>query len=404
MGHRWRSTGPRCADTKGDSIGRRRGEWWESVARSHTGGLLDFTYPCASLYAEAHAQPLAQPPSADEQAEDRRKAAAWAYTVLNDPRALILEVGTVGTFDGPTNPYCRAALCEIAVRTTSGDLLMDALINPDWEPLPVHELTAGGLDPHAVAAAPTFRSFRRDLEALLAGRRVVSFGRSRVYSVLFCELEYDYLRDCFENGALTVDHPDILDVLGRSTFECAQLAYSHHLGRWDADWHRPMLGKHPSGALPAAERSAVVLEVLRGMAVQAPDRYLELCQQAEDAERSGRSRQRTKTQGERRVRLPLARQAVLVRAGFRCENPSCSDSGYTQDMTDAGEPLLQVHHIDEHAKDGRDHPDTMIALCANCHERVTRGRNRKQLNATFRAAAYAAHQKHASADPVKTEE
>ncbi|MFI6540146.1 HNH endonuclease [Nonomuraea sp. NPDC050547] len=287
-------------------------------------------------------------------------------------------------------------MCEIAIRTADGDLLIDTLVNPFWDPLPARELTAVGLNPRAVKNAPTFRNLRRELQDLLVGRRVVSFGRSRVYSVLYCELEYDVTDVCFESGTLVMDHHDILDLLGRSTFECAQLAYSRYLGREDADGHRPRVRRHPSQAPLAAERSEAVLEVLRRMATQAPDRYLDLCRQAEEAERSGRSGRRVETQGERRVRLALARQAVLIRAGRRCENPFCPDSGYTHDVTDKGEPLLQVHHIDEHAQGGRDHPDTMIALCANCHERVTRGRSRKQLNETFRAAARAAHQKQAA--------
>ncbi|MFF3445442.1 HNH endonuclease [Streptosporangium sp. NPDC002721] len=371
------------------------GKWWEETVGSHTGGRLDFTYPCTSLYSDGHAQPLTQPPSVDERIEDRREAAAWAHAVLDDPRMLILEVSTVGTFDGLTSPNHRAALCEIAVRTADGDLLMDTLVNPIWDPLPTKELATAGLNPRLVEDAPTFRKLRQEFQDLLAGRRVVSFGRSHVYSVLYCELEYHVWGDCLENSVLTIDHFGILDILGRSTFECAQLAYSRYRGRWNTDRHRLMLLKHPSRAASAAERSQTVLKVLQEMATQAPGRYLDLCRQAEEAERSGRSHRRVDTQGERRVRLSPARQAVLIRAGSQCENPSCLDSGYTHDVTDKGEPLLQVHHIDEHAQSGRDHPDTMIALCANCHDRVTRGRNHKQLNETFRAAAGAAHQKQA---------
>ncbi|MFI6540145.1 hypothetical protein ACIBHY_47315 [Nonomuraea sp. NPDC050547] len=51
-------------------------DWWENTVGSHTGGRYNFTYPCVSVYAEAHAQPLTQPPTASEQAEDCRAAAA----------------------------------------------------------------------------------------------------------------------------------------------------------------------------------------------------------------------------------------------------------------------------------------------------------------------------------------
>ncbi|MEW9527380.1 HNH endonuclease [Microbispora sp. NPDC049125] len=373
----------------------REQEWWYEIVGPLTGDQFGFTYPCTSLYAEVHAQPLTQPPSPDEQVEDRREAAGWADSVLNDPRTLILEMSTVGNFD-VTDPLERAALCEIAICTTRGKLLMDTLVCPTWGNLPTEELIALGLDPHAVAVAPTFRQLRREIKTLLADHRVVSFGRSRAYSVLFCELEYDRGGDCLEDGALAIEHVDILGDLGKSIFECAQLAYSCYLGQWNADQRRYSLCEHPAPVASAAKRSAAVLELLRVMAAQAPDRYLDLCQIAEEAERSGRSLRRIETQGERRIRLARARDAVLNRAGTRCENPSCPDSGYLQDVSDKGEPLLQVHHIEEHAQNGRDHPDTMIALCANCHERVTRGRTRKQLNEIFRTAALARHQKYVS--------
>ena len=80
------------------------------------------------------------------------------------------------------------------------------------------------------------------------------------------------------------------------------------------------------------------------------------------------------------------------------ENPTCTDPGYREDVTDAGKPLLEVHHTDgdpvaAFARGARDHPSTMLALCRNCHGLVTHGRNRASLNQIFAAAAKDAHQR-----------
>ncbi|MGW4963537.1 hypothetical protein ACWEPL_40515 [Nonomuraea sp. NPDC004186] len=84
--------------------------------------------------------------------------------------------------------------------------------------------------------------------------------------------------------------------------------------------------------------------------------------------------------------------------GGWCENPTCTDTGYRHDVTDAGGPLLEVHHADgdpaaAFACGARDHPSTMLALCRNCHGLVTHGRNRAALNLVFAAAAKEAHQR-----------
>lgn len=94
--------------------------------------------------------------------------------------------------------------------------------------------------------------------------------------------------------------------------------------------------------------------------------------------------------GDRRVRNPAARRAVVIRSGGRCENPECllPDLPY---RTQAGEPLLEVDHIDDHADGGRDHPAAMIALCPNCHRNKTHGAERAALTERLRKVAAKRH-------------
>lgn len=79
----------------------------------------------------------------------------------------------------------------------------------------------------------------------------------------------------------------------------------------------------------------------------------------------------------RYVRSEVPRKAVLIRSGGKCENPGCL--GHPDELTDAGDPILEVDHVNDIAKGGWDTTDVMIALCPNCHALKTRGRNSKQL-------------------------
>jgi len=45
-----------------------------------------------------------------------------------------------------------------------------------------------------------------------------------------------------------------------------------------------------------------------------------------------------------------------------------------------GEPYLEVHHIAEVSNGGSDSPMNVIALCPNCHRRVTHGQDRTDYN------------------------
>ncbi len=91
----------------------------------------------------------------------------------------------------------------------------------------------------------------------------------------------------------------------------------------------------------------------------------------------------------RPVRLQAARRAVLIRSGGRCENPDCGE--VAPDVTDRGLPVLDVDHVEDIAKGGRDHPEQMIALCPNCHAVKTRGKTRHAMYPKLLAAAARRH-------------
>jgi 5-methylcytosine-specific restriction enzyme A len=89
------------------------------------------------------------------------------------------------------------------------------------------------------------------------------------------------------------------------------------------------------------------------------------------------------------LRSAKARRAVLIRSAGKCENPRCT--GQAQDLTDSGDPILEVDHIRDLALGGADDPAQMIALCPNCHAIKTRGRTREQLRELLLTTAEQRH-------------
>ncbi|MER7534445.1 HNH endonuclease signature motif containing protein [Streptomyces sp. NPDC097704] len=107
------------------------------------------------------------------------------------------------------------------------------------------------------------------------------------------------------------------------------------------------------------------------------DRYRKLSAAARRtaAQRTKRSKLTTV---ERFLRSAPAREAVILRSDGRCENPECL--GHPTERTDKGAPLLEVDHVTQLSDGGDDTPESMIALCPNCHALKTRGSNRRELS------------------------
>ncbi len=105
---------------------------------------------------------------------------------------------------------------------------------------------------------------------------------------------------------------------------------------------------------------------------------------------ASRSRRSKLTQVERYLRSPAARQAVILRSDGQCENPACL--GHPSELTDAGLPILEVDHVNDLGRGGQDTPETMIALCPNCHALKTRGSNRHSLRKELLVVAGSRHQ------------
>jgi 5-methylcytosine-specific restriction protein A len=145
------------------------------------------------------------------------------------------------------------------------------------------------------------------------------------------------------------------------------------------------------GAIPQALLADVGLQPARtGRPPQSDfEAYRRLCRSVEAAEVRGDHDRIGRTTSERPVRSAAAVKAVLLRSRGRCENPLCT--GQPDDVTDRGESILEVDHVEDRARWGRDHPIQMIALCPNCHAVKTRGQTREQLRRLLLTEARSRH-------------
>jgi 5-methylcytosine-specific restriction enzyme A len=129
----------------------------------------------------------------------------------------------------------------------------------------------------------------------------------------------------------------------------------------------------PAGSSPAESALAALTEEQRQSLAQ---QYQRLCGRADAHWQNLGDKRATRTTSVP-IRYEDARTAVMLRSQGRCENPRCS--GDIQDLTDSGDPILEVDHLHDLAKGGADHPAQMIALCPNCHAVKTRGSTRDDL-------------------------
>lgn len=141
----------------------------------------------------------------------------------------------------------------------------------------------------------------------------------------------------------------------------------------------------PTGTSPAETAFASLAE---GQQRSLGQEYQRLCGRA-DIHWQGLDDKRTTRTSSVPVRYEDARRAVMLRSQGHCESPRCT--GDIQDLTEAGEPILEVDHIHDLAKGGEDLPAQMIALCPNCHAIKTRGRTRHDLKLILAAEARRRH-------------
>lgn len=98
---------------------------------------------------------------------------------------------------------------------------------------------------------------------------------------------------------------------------------------------------------------------------------------------------RTRRESWEKTRSAVIIQYALCRSRGICEG--CNDPAPF--MRRNGDPYLEVHHIHALGDGGADHPLNVAAICPNCHQRVTHGRDAKEHNAIIEQNVKAAEAK-----------
>jgi len=75
-------------------------------------------------------------------------------------------------------------------------------------------------------------------------------------------------------------------------------------------------------------------------------------------------------------RSGAVREYVMARAEGHCEG--CTEQAPF--INNEGKPYLHAHHVHELSDGGSDTPETVIALCPNCHYRVHHGQDGEEYN------------------------
>lgn len=125
--------------------------------------------------------------------------------------------------------------------------------------------------------------------------------------------------------------------------------------------------------LPILKLPEVLQNVLPKSSETFVDRYLALAKDLPNqAASKTTSVPRTNYKRSRKLR-----QIVIERANNFCEFDGCT--GMPFDLKIDGSAILEVDHIDALGQGGIDHPSNMIALCPNCHESKTHGREKSKM-------------------------
>lgn len=185
--------------------------------------------PCAERDERERAEQLRAAQEARGLAEKARRdevasLSEWARAVLADPDMVVLDTETTGLDQD-------ARIVDLGVQGVSGDVLVDTLLNPGGEPIPVDASAVHGITDDQVRDAPSFGDVLPQLTAALAGKRVLIYNRGFDVGRLRHELTLHYRQaghdDPQANAAVWLE---------AVRFEDVMIPYSTWYGDWSDYW------------------------------------------------------------------------------------------------------------------------------------------------------------------------
>lgn len=189
-----------------------------------------------------------------QEISDRTAASQWAKNLLEQSNFCILDTETTGLDS-------TAEICQIAVLASSGETLLDTLVNPNqWiEP----EATAiHGISNATVKGAPKFDQVLINLLKAVGNRDVIIYNAEFDLRLLRQSLRPYGIQLAFP----TSDRRQCRIFTNGGSIHCAMLWYSQWVGEWN-DYH----GNYCWQRLPGGDHSALgdcraTLQVLQQMA------------------------------------------------------------------------------------------------------------------------------------------
>ena len=150
--------------------------------------------------------------------ERRSAAIGWARRALRPGSTVVLDTETA---------FLHGPICEVAVISTEGAILLDTLVNPrvpiDPSTQAIHHLTD-----EMVQGAPTFRTVLIDLLHVTAGKTITAYNSNYDFGVV--------LRDADRYGM----DPEHLE--DSASWRCLSQARADWLGH--PDHYLPLQGSH----------------------------------------------------------------------------------------------------------------------------------------------------------------
>ncbi|MFF4647480.1 exonuclease domain-containing protein [Streptomyces sp. NPDC001389] len=201
-------------------------------------------------------------------AEERKR---WAAAALVDPNVVVLDTETTGL-------HGEARIIELAVLSSSGEVLLDTLLNPG-EPVPRESSEIHGIKDADLIGAPTFSDVLVQLTGLLDGRRCLIYNAPFDVARLGHELTCHYMdngawepADVAEGRALAWAREQAAAWLDVMVFEDVMVPYSDFVGDW-SEYHGNNRWQPLNGGHRAAEDCRAVLDCLRSMGRAYADEY-----------------------------------------------------------------------------------------------------------------------------------
>ncbi len=256
---------------------RQQGLRWGSWSRAAHWPLR--CPPCTEVEERRQAEQRAR---WERQERERREAARraavarvrWAAEALVDPDVVVLDTETTGL-------HGTARIVEIAVLSSSGEVLLGTLLDPG-EPIPGDASEIHGITDETVSGAPTFSQVLPTLVRLLEGKRCLIYNDVYDLGRLRHEVTLHYLdqasRTAAGDAAAAGTVPDDVreQALASARREAAawvdalnvedvMIPYSDWVGDW-SEYHGNNRWQPLHGGHRAAGDCRAVLDCLRAMA------------------------------------------------------------------------------------------------------------------------------------------